>query len=293
MDWAAAIAAHKALLARYTWTDAALALAERYRSELTRAGFSEAAWPAEGKNLSAKNPLRFYRQDTELTAFFVNLEPAGDSIRIFYGFASTAFTRVRSNENVLTEMGIDESGNTLRFLLSSEAPDAPEQIASVFSQYQGTGKDALLGIIKERRKAWLARITAVLKPLGFKKKGNEWSKVLPSGHTLYFGAEKSSYSDSYNFDIRLRQAPGEVRAGDWCAFAVWEQEQDRAIDPFCHHCFDWQLDAPEELDGLLDRFVREYVRPLDTLDPEGLFRILRCSKKACPVHDCPLRQEPQ
>ena len=78
----------------------------------------------------------------------------------------------------------------------------------------------------------------VLKPLGFRKKGNEWNKVLPSGHTLYFAADKGSYSDGYNFDARLAQPPGEVRLRDWCAFAILDQEQDRAIDPFCHHGFD-------------------------------------------------------
>ena len=74
MDWQAAIDEHKKRLSRYIWTDGALALAAQYRTALTQAGFSEATWPAQGKNLSAKNPLRFYRPDTELTAFFVNLE---------------------------------------------------------------------------------------------------------------------------------------------------------------------------------------------------------------------------
>lgn len=292
MDWTAAIAHHKALLARYVWTDTALALADRYRAALAAAGFSEATWPGECKNLSAKNPLRFYRQDTELTAFFINLEPAGDGVRIFYGFGST-----KRNENTLIEMGIDESDSVLRFLLpvrsDAEETAAAEQIAALCRQYHGTEKDALLGILKERRKAWLGRITAVLKPLGFRKKGNEWSKLLPSGHTLYFGADKGSYGDGYNFDIRLRQAPGEIRAGDWCAFAVWEQEEDRAIDPFCHHGFDWQLDPPEELDRILNRFLSEYYHPLETRNTEALLSILRCAKKDCPVEDCPLRCLPE
>lgn len=294
MDWQAAIAQHNQLLSRYLWSDNALALAQRYRTALTQAGFSEATWPGEGKNLGPKNPLRFYRADTELTAFFVNLEPAGDGVRIFYGFGSTAFTRMKNNESALTEMGMDESDSTLRFLLpvgtETEEADAQEKIAAVYRQYRGTEKDALMGILKERRKAWLGRITAVLKPLGFKKKGNEWSKVLSSGHTLYFAADKGSYADGYNFDVRLQQPPGEIRAGDWCAFAIWEQEQDRAIDPFRHHRFDWQLDPPEELERVLDRFLSEYHQPLNTLDPEGLPKILRCSKTECPVPDCPMRR---
>ena len=167
--------------------------------------------------------------------------------------------------------------------------DAAEQIAAVYGQYHGTDKDALLGIIKEHRKVWLARITAVLKPLGFRKKGNEWNKVLPSGHTLYFAADKGSYSDGYNFDVRLRQPPVEIRLRDWCAFAILDQEQDRAIDPFCHHRFDWQLDPPQELDRVLDWFLTKFYRPLETQDREALKNILYCGKKECPISNCPLR----
>ena len=117
MDWQAAIDEHKQRLSRYIWTDGALALAAQYRTALTQAGFSESTCPAQGKNLSAKNPLRFYRPDTELTAFFVNLEPTGEGIRIFYGFASTAFTRMRGDENSLRELGIHESQSALRFMI--------------------------------------------------------------------------------------------------------------------------------------------------------------------------------
>ena len=286
----------KAMLARYAWTDTALALAQRYREELTQAGFSEATWPAEGKNLGPKNPLHFYRPDTELTAFFVNLEPAGEGIRIFYGFASTAFTRMRGDENSLGEKGIDESQSALRFMIplctEEVEPDAAGQIAAVYGQYHGTDKDALLAILKERRKEWISRITAVLKPLGFKKKGNEWSKVLPSGHTLYFGADKGSYSDGYDFDIRLKAGPWEARPKDWCAFAIWELPEDRAIDPFCHHNFDWQLNTCEDLDMILDRFLREYLTPLEARDNDALRNILYCGKKECPVPDCPSRYTP-
>lgn len=291
MDWQAAIDEHKKRLSRYIWTDGALALAAQYREALTQAGFLEATWPAQGKNLGPKNPLRFYRPDTELTAFFVNLEPAGEGIRIFYGFGSTAFARMKGNEKALLEMGLDESGNTLRFLCPA-SEDAAEQISAVYDQYHGTEKDALLALLKERRKAWIARITAVLKPLGFKKKGNEWSKVLPSGHILHFGAEKGSYSDGYNFDIRLKAGPCEVRPGDWCAFAVWELPEDRAIDPFCHHNFDWQLNTAEDLDMILARFLREYLTPLETRDTDALRTKLYCGRKECPVPDCPLRYTP-
>lgn len=288
MDWQAAIEDHKKHLSKYIWNDAALALAQNYRTKLTQAGFSEATWPAEGKNLGAKNPLRFYRFDTELTAFFVNLEPAGDSIRIFYGFGSTAFTRMKGNERVLLEMGLNESDNTLRFLCPA-SPDAAGQIAAVYHQYHGNDKDTLLALLKERRKEWIAKITAVLKPLGFRKKGNEWRKVFPSGHTLWFGADKSSYSDGYNFDVRLKASPGNIRPGDWCAFALWEQPQEQAIDPFCHHNFDWQLNTAEDLEAILKRFLTEYLEPLESQDTDALRTILRCGSKECPVPNCPLR----
>lgn len=294
MDLQKAIDEQKNYLNKYLWTEPARAMAEGYRASLLAAGFSEARWPGEGKNIGPKNPLRFFRRDTELTAFFVNLEPAGDGLRVFYGFASIAsFIRFKNNESALWDMGIDESKAALRFWVpipSEEAEAAAaEQIAAVYKRYQGTEKDALLALSKELRKAWIDRITQRLKPLGFRKKGNEWRKVLPSGHTLYFGADKGSYSDGYNFDVRL-QAPHEPpRPGDWCAFALREQDRERAIDPFCHHNFDWQLEKPEELDRILDWFETDFYQPL-TSGPMGpLLPKLYCAQKDCPAADCPLR----
>ena len=113
--------------------------------------------------------------------------------------------------------------------------------------------------------------------------------MLPSGHTLYFAADKGSYSDGYNFDVRLSQPPGEIRLRDWCAFAILDQDQDRAIDPFCHHGFDWQLDPPEELDRVLNWFLTGYYYPLENRNTDALSRVLYCGKKECPVPGCPLR----
>lgn len=293
MDLQAALQEHKYYLSKYIWTEPAQAMAERHRAALLDAGFSEARWPGEGKNLSAKNPLRFFRRDSELTAFFVNLEPAGDGLRVFCGFASIAFIRIKNNESALWDMGISEDRAALRFLVPipterSEAA-AAEQIAAVFRSYQGTEKDALLSLSKELRKAWLDRITQRLKPLGFRKKGNEWRKVLPSGHTLYFAADKGSYSDGYNFDVRLQAPPAPPRPGDWCAFAIREQDRERAIDPFCHHRFDWQLEPPEELDRILDWFLTDFYQPLTAGPIEPLLPKLYCARKDCPAADCPLR----
>lgn len=296
MDWQKAIEEQKYYLSKYVWTESALKTAERYRTSLLDAGFTEARWPGEGKNIGPRNPLRFFRRDTELTAFFVNLEPAGDGLRVFYGFASIAsYIRMKNNESALWDMGISEDNAALRFLIpipSEEAEAAAaEQIAAVFHKYQGTEKDALLTLSKELRKAWLDRITQRLKPLGFRKKGNEWRKVLPSGHTLYFAADKGSYSDGYSFDVRLQAPPEPPRPKDWCAFAVRELDQERAIDPFCHHNFDWQLEAPEELDLMLDWFLTDYYRPLTSGPIEPLHPKLYCARKDCPATDCPLRSE--
>ena len=83
--------------------------------------------------------------------------------------------------------------------------------------------------------------------------------------------------------------PVEIRLRDWCAFAILDQEQDRAIEPFCHHRFDWQLDPPQELDRVLDWFLTKFYRPLETQDREALKNILYCGKKECPISNCPLR----
>lgn len=282
---------------RFTWTGHTRTLAEKYRPALHAAGFLFPRLPKVQLPMpNPRNQIRFFRQDTELTAFFINLEPCGEDLRIYYGCASTAYTRMKGDEESLLNWGFNESNPCLRFSAIIRSPEdeqlAARQIEDMIRRHSGTEKNALLAIIKEHRKAWLDRITQRLKPLGFRKKGNEWRKVLPSGHTIYFWAEKGSYADSYNFPVAL-SAPDPLvpQPHYYCLTTTIEPSDEMAPDPYCHHAFDWQANTTEDLMDIIDLFLREYYRPLTDGPIESIHPKLYCARKDCPATDCPLRSE--
>ncbi len=93
-----------------------------YRSQLLGAGFQEAAlWHS-----SPKLGL-FYRPCTEQTAFVVDLLGTAHWVEVAYGFASTAFTRIKGNEDSLAKAGVSAAEIHLRekLLLASWEDEPP------------------------------------------------------------------------------------------------------------------------------------------------------------------------
>ena len=236
-------------------------LAEAYRTQLLELGFLEAT----------ESPWYFFIVDTALTAFFVNLKVLDDHICVFYGFASTAFTRMAGCENSLNERGIWEEDNCLRFYgeirTESEALSVLEDAGQRFRQYRGTEKEALLKLIQEKRKAFLHQIDLVMKPLGFRKKGNQWHKPLGEHIVLKFWADKSTYVDKYYFEVNIFSTAS--NRGLWC---FTERLDKVSVDKFRvqgkvfdSEYFDWQLQSGEELASILDRAVTQYLLPLQSL----------------------------
>src|SRR5699024_9601986 len=71
-----------------------------YKQQLLHAGFQEAA-------LGQSTTLGlFYKPCTEQTAFVVDLLGTAHWLEVVYGVASTAFTRLKGNEDSLAKMGI-------------------------------------------------------------------------------------------------------------------------------------------------------------------------------------------
>ncbi len=177
-----------------------LALKERYRALLLENGFSESEHIYEPR-------LKFYKQMTELTAFIVDLHEKEDGLDVIYGYASTAFTRMAGDENALKKWGIDSDGIQLRehILIEDEYDEntAREWIHAMYEKYKTVEKEELLSLAKERRKAFLQIFAVRLKPLGFKKKGNIWTKILENGNILTFEAQKSAYADTYYFNLKV------------------------------------------------------------------------------------------
>ncbi len=122
-------------------------------------------------------------------------------------YASTAFTRFAGSEQELTKHGVSDIDITIRekAVISQQSQEAAVRasIADMYHRYQQTEKAALLACAKEKRKAFLNQISLLLKPLGFRKKGNSWTHPLTADFYLMFNAQKSIFSDEYYFNVYI------------------------------------------------------------------------------------------
>lgn len=174
----------------------------QYRQQLLAFGMLEPT-----QDIYSEERMLFYKPVRELTAFVVNLTAKDDCIVLMYGYASTAFTRFAGSEQDLTKYGVSDEDITIRekALISQQSQEAAARasIADMYHRYQQTEKAALLACAKEKRKAFLNQISLLLKPLGFRKKGNFWTRPLTADFYLMFNAQKSAFSDEYYFNVYI------------------------------------------------------------------------------------------
>lgn len=217
---------------------------EHYRQELLDAGMLEPT-----KRQSSNWHWLFYKPATTLTAFIVNLKGNDDYIGVTYGYASTAFTRMAGDEMYLAERGVEDENITIRenILICDEADEraARAQVAGMYERYLQTEKDDLLNHAKEKRKAFIRQIADKLKPMGFKKKTNTWTRALESEYYLMFNAQKSAFSDEYYFNVYIGKN-GTNNYGDCYYARVFPQDM-------CP--MDWQALNPDEFEFFLNRTV--------------------------------------
>lgn len=210
---------------------------EQYRVDLLASGMQEPS-----KRESSVWHWFFYKPTTELTAFIVNLTGTDHYVEVVYGYASTAFTKFAGCENCLIESGVSDEEITIRekIVIRDEADEAASrnQIAQMYERYLRTPKDELLIEAKTKRKAFIQQIAAKLKPMGFKKKANTWTRTLEGEYYLSFNAQKSSFSDEYYFNVYIgkngtnvygdcyytRVFPGDMCPMDWQALSKDEFE---------------------------------------------------------------------
>ena len=150
---------------------------------------------------------RFYKPVTDLTAFVVNLRRSDYGVEAVCGFASTAFTRMVGDENALRNWGVSSEDITIReiFLLCDDDDEraAEVRIQKLYCHYRNMDKDTLLACAKEKRKKFIQQIACRLKPLGFRKKANTWTRPLTEDFYVMFNAQKSGFSDEYYFNLYI------------------------------------------------------------------------------------------
>ncbi len=213
----------------------------KYRTMLFLNGFSEAKQKAG----------HFFRQATEKTAFIVNFEDES-CITILYGFASTAY--MAGDEEWFANHGscIDECQvrNILCVWDNESEADAKKSISDFYEQYKNHSKDEILAVKKERQKLFLERFARVLKPLGFKKKGARWTKMLENGKALTFDAQKSAFSDQYYFNVTVHSASN--------LYAIHSHER---VVMYGSDIYNWQLMTEEQIDNLIQYALKNNIAP--------------------------------
>ena len=165
--------------------------------------FSEASHFVEHKLWKWK----YYKITSEDVAFIVNLEAYKDYILIYYGYSSTAFTKLKGSENTLKENGVDSCDITIRNVIKYKINDNEEiiksQIKDFYIKYLSVSKEEVLNLKKEKQKEFINKINIELKPLGLKKNNTLWRKYLDNNLCVEFYLQKSAYSDEYYFNITL------------------------------------------------------------------------------------------
>lgn len=214
-----------------------------YRAQLFSNGFSEAKQKAG----------HFFRQATEKTAFVVNFEEDDENyISVLYGFTSTAC--LAGNEEWFVNHGayIDDCQvrNILYVWDDDSEFDAKKRISDFYEQYKNYSKDEILYVKKEKQKLFLDHFARALKPLGFKKKGTKWTKLLENQRALTFYAQKSSFSDEYYFNVTVHNASD-----------LYEIHSYERVVMYGSAIYNWQLMTEEQIDNLIQHALKNNIEP--------------------------------
>ena len=196
--------------------------AKSVKEKLLQNGF----WEAKGIH------NHFYKELAENVAFVINIVSEDEwRTEIVYGCASTAFTRMKNNEDALICSGVYSDDITIRksaiFAVDEDTTELKNEIGQMYLRFSNVSKDELLAIAKDMRKSFIAKFAIPLKQLGLKKKGNIWTL---SDGSYIFNIQKSMYSDKYYFNLgptRL-SIPGYSEPFDWQL--IDEKVFDRFID---------------------------------------------------------------
>lgn len=230
---------------------------EQYRIRLLEHGFDEAT----------QNPFHFWKKLTEKTAFIINLKELQQSVGIVYGVISTAVFWTEGDWDYFKQYGRSDADCNLRFYLEvsskSDEITVADTIGVLYQEYLYTDKDTLLARVKELRKQFILQITNVFKPLGFRKKGNQWRIKLSDDIMLQFWADKDPYSDLYYFEVDIYSLV--TSGGAWCYSKRLDTQGTEVFDwknySEPHRRFDWQLQSTDDLLEIVNRAYEQEMKP--------------------------------
>lgn len=233
-----------------------------------------------GMQEASLSPFRFYRYTTEKTAFVVNLRDCGSHILVVFGVTTVI------DEEHLTQWSEDNDNIKLRHFVSihgeEDQDEAKRAVQAIYEQYENITKDDVLALKKARQKAFLARIHARLKPLGFSKKASKWTKHLGHDFTLEFEAQKSAYSDVYYFNISVYPTSASY---PYC-YAKRVHAQD--VHAAEGQTINWQLLSEDAFSSLMDAVenpllsIQSYAQaPLE--HEQAIRELCTCDRHKCEI----------
>ena len=234
----------------------------------------------------------FYKYTSDQTAFVINITDYGNHLFLCYGVCNVSLSH--DYRDFFESMGCSNEDINIRRCLkiTSEADEveAEKRIKAFYDEHAGLTKEEILAKSKELRKEFIKVITDKLKPLGFKKKSNHWRKPLENGFYIEFSADKSTYSDSYQFDTRILR---EDVVASICYRNVPKYNADCVI---YNVYFNWQLTSREAFARLLDEGVLPVIDHILSTPPEEWAsdkelssHTVFCDKNKC--EHCPFKKE--
>jgi hypothetical protein len=160
---------------------------------------------------SLSNIGHFNKILTSSTALIVNVKDYGKCIELVYGI--TTVSDAEEYKNFFDRFGKPDEEITLRKSISiareEDETKAQAHIQDFLLQYKDLSKEELLLVSKENRKKFINAFNVLLKPLGFKKKSNKWSRDINDRLVFNFYLSKSQYSDIYYMDTWINSKDNE------------------------------------------------------------------------------------
>lgn len=193
---------------------------------------------------------RFWDRTPNGFAYVLNLLPREDELLIEAGFLFP------TDWDFIASVGERDTSIRLRVIrrvrTEEELHAAMAEVETLRSTWFSATREELKAHIAALQKAFLQRITAQLKPLGFRKKAANWTFQRGDGCEVVWNAQKSLYSDGYYFNLYLHRV--EIRELYGCIVTRPMGE-----------LLDWQTVPEADFNERLRTVIEQYIRPLMTL----------------------------
>ena len=193
---------------------------------------------------------RFWDKTPNGFAYVLNLLPQEDELLIEAGFLFP------TEWDFTASIGVRDMSIRLRVIRRVRTEEALHaamaEVEALRNAWFNATREELKAHIAALQKAFLQRITAQLKPLGFRKKAANWTFQRGDGYEVVWNAQKSLYSDGYYFNLYLHR--------------VGMRELYGCIDTRpMGELLDWQTIPGEAFDARLRTIIEQHIRPLMTL----------------------------